>query len=509
MSDLHGYEALYASIRRNDPATTKFQLVRRGRNHVYGRLLGEALQGNTHVSHLSLLVSMEGMKIAPVNVPPHHDHIAPLLSYIRSGPALRDVRLKHDWSVQEIYVGYLIDAVADSPFVVNFTIERYFMYPPQSMGRLLTTNMTVKRLDIPVIMSADNLSNALASNDTIQDLMLGFEHELPEAEAVRVICSLQDHQSLQKLGLLRLMRSSAPAVIGALSSVLPSLLRLADLSLEHDFRLDEMELLLEGLAANQSIVKLSLSGDLVQSAAAAFAHYMQTQNGVSTNGITVLRLFLVRRLGSESCDADRLIADLLKARGSGLRSFQLNGRVEVAGIWDAVANNKMLTFLTVFGHTNTAKCFQVLPELIHLRELQFRCNNAIGQLGDCEAFCHAMKKNACLHKVLVTPWNFVDPRDTFTPFKDWDDNVVRQLKAWGKRNRLLPMLLAKDPSNPSSDHGDVKVTETSILPLVPTLLYVAQQTPRMAPNHLLQGLLALKDLVCPKVQKAHNAERLT
>jgi hypothetical protein len=496
-NDLRYYEELYAKIYCNVPDTAQLRFHGRGRSHVYGHELGEALSRNTCCSVLDLEVSMGSFAIAPVGLPPHQDHIAELLLYIRSGPALRCVRLKGRWLE---YLGYLIDAVADSPHVVNFTIDEFGEYPPQSMCRLLTTNKTLKRLTIPVLGSAHSVSNAMKLNETIEDLTLVFQDDLSDAEAMGMICSLQDHQSLRKLS-LRLIMAFAPTavvVIGGLSSVLPSLLHLSDLSLEHNFHLAEMELLLEGFADNPSLVKLSLSGDVEHSAAAAFAHYMQTRNGVGTKGIiTVLHFCPARWLGSESCDKGRFMADLLKTpRGSGLTSFQLDGVFQVAEIWDSVANNKTLATLTVVGGTNETKCIQVLPELLRLRELTFEGNDPFRRAGRCEAFCHALKANASLHEVLIQRVPFKNP------FNDWDDNFVRQIKAWGARNRLLPLLLAKDPN----DHGDGNAPETWALPLVPTLLHVAQQTPRMAPNHLLQCLLALEDSVGPRVQKARKAE---
>jgi hypothetical protein len=83
-------------FRRNNPALTKIrirELERRGPNHVYGRPLGEALQGNTHVSSLQLPVSTDCL-LPDKFSPPHRDHVAPLLSYVRTSPALRNVHLE-------------------------------------------------------------------------------------------------------------------------------------------------------------------------------------------------------------------------------------------------------------------------------------------------------------------------------------------------------------------------------------------------------------------------------
>jgi hypothetical protein len=498
------HASLYASIRRNNPAFTKIRIQELGRgapNHVYGRLLGEALQGNPHVSHLQLPVSTDCL--APDKFsPPHRDHIAPLLNYIRTGPALRDVHLEGRGAMK--YMEYLIDAVADSPHIINFKIEYKLKYPAKSMKRLLTKNESIKRLDIAVVKSKGTLSNALKSNQTIEDLKLEFWNDVPETEEVDLGGGLPDLQSLQKLDLKLSSSSSRAAIVETLSAVLPSFVNLTDLSLSHDFRAEEMHLFCEGLHANQSIVKLSLSGGFVPLAAAAFAAYMQTRNGVDTNAITSLRLYFSLIFGMsdglQSCDADLLIAELLDGpRGSGLRKLELHAFRDALGIWDVMARNKTLVTLKVH-YTSKARCIQCIPELSHLQELELvDCD----MTKECKAFCDAVKKNSSLYDVSVTKAS-----ESTVSFEGWDVKEVRQVKAWGERNRHLPQLLAiphdgassSDLHKVSSDrsHGDAR--KTSTVPLMPTLFCVAKQTPRMALNRILQGLLALNDSVGPRVQ---------
>jgi hypothetical protein len=497
------HASLYTSIRRNTPSITEVQIRELGGhspNHFYGRLLGESLQGNTHVSRLQLPVSTDCL--APKFSPPHRDHVAPLLSYIRTGPALRDVHLEGRGSMK--YMEYFIDAVADSPHVVNFKIEYKLKYPAKSMKRLLTKTKSLKHLDISVIKSKGILSNALKLNQTIEVLKLGFWNDVPETEEVELVSGLPDLQSLQKLALTLSSSSSKAAIVEALSTVLPSFVSLTDVSLSHDFRAEEMDLFCEGLHANQSIVKLSLSGGFVPLAAAAFAAYMQTRNGVDTNTITSLRLYLSPFFGMsenlESCDANLLIADLLKGPcGSGLRKFELHAFRGALGIWDVMARNKTLVTLKI-DIKNSARCFQCIPELPHLQELElvdYHMTKA------CKALCNAVKKNASLYDVSVKKSS-----ESTISFEGWDPKAVRQVKAWGERNRHLPQLLASphdarsnsDLRMASSDrsHGDAR--KISTVPLIPMLLWVAKQTPRMTLHRLFQGLLALSYSVGPRVQ---------
>jgi hypothetical protein len=499
------HASLYASIRRNKPTMTEvrlYEIGRNGPNHVYGRLLGEALQGNTHISRLLLPVST-GCFAPDKFSPPHLDHVAPLLTYIRSGPALRDVNLLEGRGALK-YMGYLIDAVADSPHVVNFKIESNLKYPAKSMTRLLATNKSLKRLNTSVVKCKGILSNALKLNQTIEDLKLGFWNDVPETEEVELVRCLPDLQSLQKLDLALSCSSSHAAIVETLSTVLPSSLSLTDLSLMHDFRAEEMHLFCEGLHANESIVKLSLRGGFVPLAAAAFAAYMQTRNGVDTNAITSLCLYLTRTFGMseglELCDAKLLIAKLLEGpSGSDLQSFELDGWLDDLGIWDAMARNKTLVTLKVHKKY-CARCFQCIPELTHLQELELVDTQ---MTKECKVLCSAVKKNVSLYDVSVTKTS-----ESTVSFDGWDAKAVGRVKAWGERNRHLPQLIANlhdaasksDLHKASSDrnHGDAH--KTSTLPLNPTLLWVAKQTPRMAPNRLLQGLLALNDLVGPRIQ---------
>jgi hypothetical protein len=421
-------------------------------------------------------------------LPTSGDRIAPLLQYIRSGPALWDVHLAGHGE----YMGYLIDAVADSPHVVNVKIDssgNHFpissdpTYPPQALGRLLTTNKKLESLSVPVVESNGILPNAFKSNQTTEELKLRF-HELPADEEVEVVQGLLDHPTLRTLDLVLIRCSSQATLIGALSSVLPSLLSLAHLALFYDFDVEEVELLTQGLHTNRSIVKLSLQGSFTPLAATAFVEYMQTQNGVGTSGITFLSLCALR-----SYDVTRLTAKLLDGpRGSGLQSFEVHRVLDDSEIpeWEVMVHNKTLTTLKVHFIT-LSECAQFVPKLS-------------GMADYAKALCNAVKQNASLHQVLLSKSNIGK-----TVFGEaWYDKVVRQVKACGERNRLLPQLLANihdeasksDPRNTSNDHSHGVVPQTLTLSQIPTLLRVAQQ----ARNHLFQGLMSLNDSVGPRVQ---------
>jgi hypothetical protein len=96
----------------------------------------------------------------------------------------------------------------------------------------------------------------------------------------------------------------------------------------------EEDLLVVGLYGKQSIKTLRLSGNFDQSAATAFADYMQSRNGIDTSRITSLTLPLFSFSSEEVCYSDRLIGDLLKGPySSGLQSVELED-FQVPGVWN-------------------------------------------------------------------------------------------------------------------------------------------------------------------------------
>jgi hypothetical protein len=71
------------------------------------------------------------------------------------------------------------------------------------------------------------------------------------------------------------------------------------------------------------------------------------------------------------------------------------------------------------------------------------------------------------------------------PFPRLDHMWLKRVSAYCKRNGLVPKLLAQSQSDAVATDSDDGVLDIC---LVPTILFVAQQSPRMAPNILI-GLL--------------------
>jgi hypothetical protein len=109
-----------------------------------------------------------------------------------------------------------------------------------------------------------------------------------------------------------------------------------------------------------------------------------------------------------------------------------------------------------------------IPELLYLRTLSFD-----GPPLNVHAFLEAIRLNGSLHHVDFTSRALSSTTATVRVFLD----------ACGQRNAALPDLLRLDKHS------------TPHVALFPTLCAVSQQTPRMAPNLLLAGLLAYKDMI--------------
>jgi hypothetical protein len=116
-------------------------------------------------------------------------------------------------------------------------------------------------------------------------------------------------------------------------------------------------------------------------------------------------------------------------------------------------------------------------------------------------------KNGSLHFVeRYEPIGFIWARQPF-----WSDQPNRLLHAWGQRNIELSNLMrphddedddtearkvARESIANASPTGTRRATNSAHL--LPSLLLVARQTPRMAPNLKFSGLVAICEYIGPK-----------
>jgi hypothetical protein len=123
----------------------------------------------------------------------------------------------------------------------------------------------------------------------------------------------------------------------------------------------------------------------------------------------------------------------------------------------------------------------VLPNLLYLRELWL-----LQVPHDVDYFMYALRKNSSLHEVC-----FGDNVDL-----DRLEDIAHLLEAFGQRNANLPAMLV-DFQQLESNGMYTSSLEDSVVSLLPELLFVSLQMPRVAPTYMLSALLASHAKVGP------------
>jgi hypothetical protein len=274
-----------------------------------------------------------------------------------------------------------------------------------------------------------------------------------------------------------------------------------------------VERFVEGLDVNRTIKELHIPIDFLQDEAIAlpFVTYMQTKNGVGASRIRTLGVSGQVGMGEEdNVHHWRAVAELLKGPfGSGLETVML---CEL----DSYGAHELWASLEASEQSRNLRCIEVdlefsamlrhLPNMLYLRKLQFHWQQ--GDETDLWTFMWAIRKNGSLHHV-----ERKERRMSFSP-DIWVGQPSRLLQAWGQRNLELPNVM-RPCDEDDDDVGARKVAReckadkcpsrsrrATNVALLPSLLLVARQTPRMAPNHKFSGLLAFSEYIGPNSQNS-------
>jgi hypothetical protein len=505
------FENLCLALRRNDPTVTKVKDIFVTN---YGPLLGDALQGNTHVSilQLDLTVGCIVSKKLDINLV----HVLPLLNFVRQSQSLRKVRFEV-WNKPE-YLPYFLEAFLQNPFITDLEISVDETYEgPLEIERLIQSKQNLKVLRLPVMRGQHSFSEALEANQTIETLTLDF-YSNTSHEVDLILRSISNHPRITRV---ELSGSGSCVDFNALNSygiyfLLTSTTVLECLAI--DLPIDDIsfvEKVVEALGANRTLKELHipiyfLQGEAIES---LFVTYMQTRNGVGTGRIRTLGVSGLDGSASTRHGHWRAVARLLQGpHGSGLESIELDGLDAGGwGLWRDMAVNEQsrnLQSMVVAWENDYDRdrefvaMLRHLPNMLYLRKLQFYWRRRDD--NDIWKFMWAIRQNGSLH--------FAERKErhrTATP-SIWAGQPSRLLLAWGQRNRELPNLM-KPRNDDDDDDDDVaarKVARESIAStspprtrratnsaLLPSLLLVARQTPRMAPNHKFSGLLAFGECI--------------
>jgi hypothetical protein len=447
-----------------------------------------ALQANTHVSSLKLrgwrcsldsdlqgAYNLQSAALRPFRA---------LLSFLRHSQSLQSVQLR---SFCAHGLRDLVVAICANPIIVTMDLGSTDDTDTLSfaIGNPAPSWTSLKRLGMPVSAEAVELAEEFfLSLETLEYLELKFDDFGSAWRRFMAIARVADHPTVTDLKLELPFDTNNDAIIHNLSSLLVSTNLLSSLTINFYFDESIATAFVDALRQNQSLTALTFDScyfDDTDETIPIFVDFFQNVNVKSPSSIRALSFASVN-LVSENCFTGRQLSELVAGPGGGgIESLDL---VEfhycwMSGLWSGLeANAQSRTLRSIklpqliwdsvylaAVQSDFDAMLRHLPAMLYLRTVSFD-----GPLPNMQAFLGAIRVNGSLHDVAFTARAL-----SFTVIST---TVKGFLDACGERNALLPDLLQFD--------------EQSMAPvaLFPTLCAASQQTPRMAPNLLLAGLLA-------------------
>jgi hypothetical protein len=257
---------------------------------------------------------------------------------------------------------------------------------------------------------------------------------------------------------------------------------------------------------------------------------MQTSNGLGKSCIRTLHVSGFMRTQPNDSYHWRALALLLKGpHGSGLESAVLDEPpLNHGGLWAVLEANEQSRNLRCMAidwecdqynrediDRDFATMLRHLPNMIYLRKLQVDdLPEDHDEPSQFWKLLRALRSNGSLHCMehIMGTWNddYTDDCTDLDITVYTEDRLNRLLHAWGQRNLELPTLMR--PHNEDDDVVARKIARkcqdntspsrsrrvTNNAHLLPSLLLVARQTPRMAPNLKFSGLVAFCEYIGPK-----------
>jgi hypothetical protein len=251
-SILHRFVNACSAVRENSPQVA---CVHTKNVRGYGRYLGEALQGNTHVSFLELYLLPE--EVDAPGMEGGIGSIALIVQYLQEGPALRRVSLN---SGTLAHMRLCVHAISQNSNVEDLTIASSAAVPSEEVASLLIgTQSKLKFLSMPV-MADMQVANAMANNQTLETLALSCVGPRPSG---LIFKALHANEHLRELGILQISHdrtSILSDVEVALSLYLSRTKTLSTLFLhDHIYGRESTQRLVDGLRSNTSLSKIALS----------------------------------------------------------------------------------------------------------------------------------------------------------------------------------------------------------------------------------------------------------
>jgi hypothetical protein len=457
----------------------------------YGAELGAALTNNTSVTELQLHVQgLLGQHQESAS-----EDLRPLLQFIATSQALRTVHL-HGGEGLEDLTSRVLQALTQNPSITKFEVDSRLRTSPQAFAHFLMNAPFLRTLDVSVEafvnFTPDDLATlgaAIGQTETLHELHL---YSLDESDYNRIGELILMHLGFHshQLRTLRLFLGS-DATTGhfrALSSALSSAQTLSHIIMEnYTFDLDSMALFVAALQSNTTVTTISL-GFFCQMEKRPLDVWTQFLKSDKSK---------IRELRFEPDDGNNTLeGNVIKSNVIGTALFPLLIQSSVraldlgADIRGEVPSYAMMfdgmTFheseirlsklaIRALDQTVVMALSRFLPHSSSLQELS---TSDLFDQTNYRLLLPAIRQNGSLHRVDEENMQVLD--------RVWQKLVT----AYCKRNEMVPKLLAQRQSDTEETDDNESVTLGRIDPcLVPMILFVSQQVPRMAPNNILIGLL--------------------
>jgi hypothetical protein len=480
-----------ALLSGNPPTLTEFNLEEHTRpTRNYFRLLGEALQGNTHVSSLHLNIGTEWMDLDISSI-----HASPVLSFLRSSASLRKVVLhgRTVLDVDEEVIRCFFESIVENPSIEDLIVNEYSI--SAAVVRILeSTTCSFRSLTLPV-WDADQ-SNAVAAvlraHQTLERIRLVFMQEVDfDGELSVIVKSLFHHGSLRDLEIeVYLAIEDHTHFVNATSmALLEATTKLDSLTVNFTFSESGAQRFAKALMQHESLTRLTLvdasfDNDKAMSAFVAIMKARSAMKGFSELSFKIDDDLFFETFGRLP---GSYIANLLCGPcGSFVKVLRVDTFAALKGLWSGMEatkgyqsrvlycikmptvinetdNNELPDPIDVALRKSNRAMVRLIPDLLYLRELW------LGQVPhDVDVFVCAMQKNSSLHGVWFNP---------DVGFGELE-YVEYFLRVFGERNAKLPALLVGHQQ--LQPENNAHSLEHSTICLLPELFSAAQQMPRVA-----------------------------
>jgi hypothetical protein len=448
------------------------------------------------------------------------EELQPLLDFISTSQALCSVVLCDGVGLEDL-TARLLEAVALNSNITEFTLNDDLHPSPQSFARFLATASFLRELKVDVqafVNHADQdlalVGAAFGQNRTLQELDLysSFTSDNESGE------SLLRHVGSHANNLHTLSLEGSQATIGqfqALATVLLSTQTLSHLNMaNYNFDLDCMEIFVAALRSNTTVTYLyfqcctmergpfDLWTQFLKSGESkicelAFLPYVSDDDW-RDEPFGVLDDVLEGNMLDSSVIGKSLVDMLTHSsiRHLDLDDEEFRGIPSYALLLDGMTCHESeirLSRLLIqsLDERGVDALAQFLPHSSQLQELD------ICRLSNYRLLFSAIRQNGSLRVVHLSKSDKV---------------LLNWIPACCQRNEMVPKLLARSQSDTEGTDDNDAATLDRIDPChVPTIMFVSQQAPRMAPNNILIGLLGVlgsNDAASP-LQVAHVGQRVS